>query len=106
MKFRPVRIDEKPLMKTPTPVVTTYEFENVPVDAARFLQCQGKRDRCCHDMVSAQGAAKPLTDLLSAIIPTVAAPLDLGPAVPGQANASAVQCQAAENFTLGILQMV
>jgi CO dehydrogenase/acetyl-CoA synthase delta subunit len=27
MKFRPVRIDEKPVMKTPTAVTITLEFE-------------------------------------------------------------------------------
>ena len=28
MKFRPVRIDEKPLMKMPTTTSATFEFEN------------------------------------------------------------------------------
>ena len=27
MKFNPVRIDEKPVMKTPRPVATTFVFE-------------------------------------------------------------------------------
>jgi hypothetical protein len=34
MKFRPVRIDEKPVMKIPTPVRTTYELENVVLKGA------------------------------------------------------------------------
>ena len=29
MKFRPVRIDEKPLMKMPTTAITTCEFEKL-----------------------------------------------------------------------------
>jgi hypothetical protein len=29
MKFRPVRIDEKPTTSTPTSAVTTCEFENM-----------------------------------------------------------------------------